>query len=469
MTTHIFPSDVTECPDGLQCTSSIPSHYKRYSHSLLAHSRAMKDSIDTVPVQTGTVTKVISDLRSVRNVAAVSSTESSVDSAVNVSTSSSQSSSSGEGLMGTPNKTNALLLLRSPNTDDIKKKKGWSSSTRQSQFQSSSQEARTSTPVKPPIEVKEEISAFIDDDYISYSPLSELPDADEEQTSRKTKKELVFHDTVRGVENQVDEDSLQLFDDYDDDELFMNMLDHSETNMEHGQQNSLNTCVKLETSLTPGSHLMYSSFTGVSDEKFKHGPFTQSEKSSTNSKFTDTELQSPQSLVLERLRERISNPAHINSLGSEATDTNISQDLFYTQTAISATQKTLSMAPRRTQTKGGPSGLKQTDIGVFFGLKPLTQSKGEEEVDSTPKETDQQARIVQANGQDAKRAGRRRRKNEVFNVSPAAEDGTAQPTQAEGGRGGRAAGWKRWNRERATDGDPKVHKCCPFYKKIPGL
>ncbi|XP_036988798.2 DNA cross-link repair 1A protein [Artibeus jamaicensis] len=30
----------TECPDGLLCTSTIPSHYRRYTHLLLAHSRA---------------------------------------------------------------------------------------------------------------------------------------------------------------------------------------------------------------------------------------------------------------------------------------------------------------------------------------------------------------------------------------------------------------------------------------------
>uniref|UniRef100_A0A5F9D3X8 DNA cross-link repair 1A n=1 Tax=Oryctolagus cuniculus TaxID=9986 RepID=A0A5F9D3X8_RABIT len=30
----------TECPDGLLCTSTIPSHYKRYTHLLLAQSRA---------------------------------------------------------------------------------------------------------------------------------------------------------------------------------------------------------------------------------------------------------------------------------------------------------------------------------------------------------------------------------------------------------------------------------------------
>lgn len=43
---HVFecldspPVSKTECPDGLLCTSTIPSHYKRYTHLLLAHSRA---------------------------------------------------------------------------------------------------------------------------------------------------------------------------------------------------------------------------------------------------------------------------------------------------------------------------------------------------------------------------------------------------------------------------------------------
>lgn len=455
MKTIIFAFDVTECPDGLQCTSSIPSHYKRYSHSQLAHSRARNDSVSTVPTKPCTV-KASSDFASVRNIAPVSSTESSVDSPMNASTFSSQSSS--PGMAGTPTKTNALLLLRSPNTEDIKKKKGWSSSTKRSQSQSSSQEARSSTPVKPQTEV-EEFSAFNDDDYISYSPLSELPGVDEEHTTQ-TNKELLFHDTVQVAG---DEDSLTLFS--DDDELLINMLDHYETNsQEHGPHDSLDTCVKSQSSLTPDD-LLASSFTGVSDGKSQRGPHSHSvEKQSA-------QLQSPQSLVLERLRERITSPAHINGLGSEATSANISQDLFSSQTPLSTTQLTLSMAPRRTQTKGGPSGLKQTDIGVFFGLKPLTQSKAEEEVDCT--EADQQgprkARIVDANnGQNTKRASRRRRKSEVSNVSSAAEDGTAQPTQTEEGRGGRAAGRKRWNRERATDGDPEVHKRCPFYKKIPG-
>ncbi|XP_068955115.1 DNA cross-link repair 1A protein [Petaurus breviceps papuanus] len=36
-------SSERECPDGLLCTSTVPSHYTRYAHFLLAHSRAGND------------------------------------------------------------------------------------------------------------------------------------------------------------------------------------------------------------------------------------------------------------------------------------------------------------------------------------------------------------------------------------------------------------------------------------------
>ncbi|XP_004579866.2 DNA cross-link repair 1A protein [Ochotona princeps] len=45
---HVFecldspPASETECPEGLLCTSTIPSHYKRYTHFLLAQSRASR-------------------------------------------------------------------------------------------------------------------------------------------------------------------------------------------------------------------------------------------------------------------------------------------------------------------------------------------------------------------------------------------------------------------------------------------
>lgn len=470
-------SNVTECPDGLQCTSSIPNHYKRYSHSLLAQSRALNDC----------TVQGVSDfsLKSVNNVAPTNDTESSVDSALNVSASSSQNSSPNDVPKGTPTQSNALLLLRSPNTEDIKKKKGWSPSIKRSQSQNSSQEARMTipTPVKALCvhnsvqtqtnEVKKELFKCNDDDYISYSPLSELPNVDEEHRMQKNDEDTLFQSTaLQEDENEVDDDSLKLFSDEDDD-LFFDVVDQYETG-----KNSLDTCEKLQTSLAPDNHL--TSSTGVSDGTFQHRAQSVGKHATTNTEGPNSQLQSPQSLVLERLRDRISNPALVNSLVSPYEDVNstfLNQELSSTQTALSITQKTPPMAPRRTQTKTGPSGLKQTDIGVFFGLKPLSEKKAEEEVKATVREADQQgprkARISETKGDDARHQGRRRRKtkapSEVSSVSPAAEDGTTRPTQTEGKRGGRAEGRKRWNRGRATDGDPKEPKRCPFYKKIPGL
>ncbi|XP_066211495.1 DNA cross-link repair 1A protein [Saccopteryx leptura] len=50
---HVFecldapPVSETECPDGLLCTSVIPSHYKRYTHLLLAQSRSGNSPISS--------------------------------------------------------------------------------------------------------------------------------------------------------------------------------------------------------------------------------------------------------------------------------------------------------------------------------------------------------------------------------------------------------------------------------------
>lgn len=469
-------SNVTECPDGFQCTSSIPNHYKRYRHSLLAQSRALNDSR----------VKTVSDLKSV-NIAPTNDTESSVDSALNVSASSSQNSSSGDVLKGTPTQSNALLLLRSPNTEDIKKKKGWSPSIKRSQSQNSSQDSRMTipSPVKALCvhnavqtnDIKAELFECNDDDDISYSPLSELPNVDEEYRMQKNNKNALFQSTaLQGDENEVDDDSLKLFSDEDDD-LFFDILDQYETgNREHGPNiNSLDSCEKLQTSLAPDNHLTTSSSTGVSIGTFHHRSQSVGKHATTNNEVPNSQLQSPQSMVLESLRDRISNPALVNSLASsyeEVNSTFLNQELSSTQTALSITQKKQSMAPRRT-----PSGLKQTDIGVFFGLKPLSEKKDEEEVKATVREADQQgprkAKISGTQGEDARHQGRRRRKtkapSEVSSVSPAAEDGMTRPTQTEGKRGGRSEGRKRWNRGRATDGDPEEPKRCPFYKKIPGL
>ncbi|XP_064000423.1 DNA cross-link repair 1A protein isoform X5 [Pogoniulus pusillus] len=67
-----------ECPNGLQCTSTIPSHYKRYSHFLLAASRAgdylVSSSADTLE-RTMTYSTVIKPSCSPSHVEKISQSE----------------------------------------------------------------------------------------------------------------------------------------------------------------------------------------------------------------------------------------------------------------------------------------------------------------------------------------------------------------------------------------------------------
>ncbi|XP_072523006.1 DNA cross-link repair 1A protein [Salminus brasiliensis] len=462
-----------ECPDGLQCSSSIPNHYKRYSHSLLAHSRAINSSDSGLDGHL--------EQKSVNNDSTISSKESSVDSAVNLSSVSSQSASPSHGSQEfhTPAVyPNALMLLRSPAPEDVKKKKGWSSSAKGSRSQSSSQEAKisSSTPIKEgdchAVQiVKQEPSALNDDDYISYSPLSELP----AETDTTCSKKKLFHSTALVREDKDNEDdSLMLFDETgSEDGLLSDVLDHFETENSRSQEDSLimestYTCDQLESLKhfegTAVDTCQFSSLVRTSEDKHL---LTDSEGNAGK-----PQLQSPGSLVLEHLREHISNSADFRSLGSACADLNSVSKMLSTQTTMPTTQnQPLSNTPRKTQTK--VSGLKQTDIGVFFGLKPLGR-KAEKEVNSVKEENLQVSSTPRKSsaGKNAKRQGRQRKKStavpEESTATAAAEEGAAQPTQTEGGRGVRAGGRKRWNRGRATDGGPAEPRRCPFYKKIPG-
>ena len=193
-----------ECPEGLQCSSTYPNHYKKFNHTLLAVSRAESDSTFLSESQQTGVRRDTC-LRSV--------SETSQDS-FTTSPHSSQS--------GTPRSklTNGLQLLRSPGPEDFKKKKGWSSSTKARKSVSASQESKTqlsSTPVKSEgggqsFEPKHPDSG----DSICYSPLSEFP-AESELGKSECRKALF---NVDAPENK-NEDSMELFSESfsSDDEL----------------------------------------------------------------------------------------------------------------------------------------------------------------------------------------------------------------------------------------------------------
>ncbi|TSK14752.1 DNA cross-link repair 1A protein [Bagarius yarrelli] len=467
-----------ECPSGLQCSSTIPNHYKRYSHSLLAHSRALNTLEDELLILNQT--EVHLDQKTINHDAIVSSKDSFSDSAVSLSQTSTPSAFPSQESRASPTLVhpNALLLLRSPGPEDVKKKKGWSPSTKGPKAHSSTQKAkiRTSTPVNAENvshdvqsrEVKELCTlGDDDDDDISYSPLSELPDKTEE---KKINKKL-FHSTALENMNEDDDhsDSLILFNDstLSDDDLVADILDQYESALRSQEEPVLKesvlfTCDQLE-SLASKEHLMSSSCAGPTDNPHQsHSPFGYS-----NDKQKDNpHLLSPQSLVLERLREHILNAAE-NSLNSLCVDVKsdfLTQEMPPTQTVLATRKQSASITPQKSQTKAGTSGLKQTDIGVFFGLKPLAEN-------TTGNEKLLKSCATGKTSGAAERQTRRRKNKEVSEETTTKEEAEKidnQPTQAEGSRRTRAWGRKRWNRTTATDGVAEVPRRCPFYKKIPG-
>nr|XP_029540312.1 DNA cross-link repair 1A protein isoform X2 [Oncorhynchus nerka] len=348
--------DRKECPDGIQCYSTILSHYQRYSHSLLAHSRATNEA-------------PCLSLELVTNGGANLSLESSQDS---------QSSSpiNRHSEATSPTKPNALLLLRSPAPEVIRKKKGWSPSTKVLKSTLQDNKTKVSTPHKDNrgsegLEggfVKAEPSASSDDE-ISYSPMSEFPQ-DIEVNGTQLKKALFPSSMLEDGENN---DSMLLFSDgvSSDNELSSNLVAHSETNEVVGSPVFSDSQVVSISSLVHSNHL----------PSFSREEHTED---NCNAFSARPPLQSPKSIVLESLRESLFSPSSNCSLHSKSldqcptyTNTELNMSLPQVPPSSQASPTQHSQATMTTR-KGKASGLKQTDIGVFFGLKPL-KDKGKEQ------------------------------------------------------------------------------------------
>ncbi|KAM8729745.1 DNA cross-link repair 1A protein [Acanthopagrus schlegelii] len=446
-----------ECPDGLQCSSTIPTHYKKFNHTLLAHSRANGDAaLLSLSQQAGTSSETsLSGLPGlINNEVDGSVLESSQDS---LSALSNPSASPHNNQTGTPpsKRTNGLLFLRSPGPEDFKKRKGWSSSLKRQKSISSSQESRaelSSAPVKAESgggACEPKIEPSPDDDFISYSPISELP-ADTEVKSSECRKALFKNDAS---ENE-SEDSTLLFS---EDELLTEFIDNLETsNVQHA---SSNTQLEAVSSGPPTNQLAASAV-----DRSDH----------TSGKAAQSSIQSPQSIVLERLREtlRSSDSLHIKNLNESSVQSEPPPLVLPSQTSIVHSSQT--MPPQKGQSKTGQaSSLKQTDIGVFFGLRPLKEK--EKEAESGPNEPNTTSVPTLGESSRQRRPRKERQRKSMADTAANSSQGTVavdnstvtRNTKGDAGKG-RNRGWRgrKWNRVNA-DGEVELPRC-PFYKKIPG-
>lgn len=434
----------TECPAGLLCTATVPNHYRNFNHTLLAQSRARGDVplIQRTTQDTDQIGPIISELN--HNGPGNNQVDQSENSALNISQDSFPSQSSLSPIKS-PKIANGLLLLRSPAPEDFKKKKGWSSSKVQKSL-SSSQETKTETLPTP---VKKDYASNIPassnvlktapspsdiDDAISYSPLSELP---AEVGPRRT-----LFDSEPGENDHGD--SIVAFSDGEDDIFveLLNNLDKDEAAVSGSQITQVLSVTSSQQSNqeTPNK----ASSTG---EKEKPGSSTSAVSSSESC------IQSPQSIVLERLR-----------------DTILNSDRLFCESSSIQPESTHSgnvplgqiMTPQKTQSKvGQSSSLKQTDIGVFFGLKPLKDKETKKEVQ------DQQPSV---NGKDKQGAKTQKGQQRKSQATARAEGSQSTVTIVENGGETKRAGAKGWRRRTTatTDGEVEKYPRCPFYKKIPG-
>ncbi|XP_028423231.1 DNA cross-link repair 1A protein isoform X3 [Perca flavescens] len=477
----MFPTTASllECPDGLRCFSTLPNHYKKFNHNLLAHSRANSDTaLLSLPQQAETSGKTdLSCLPGlINNDVDGSSLEILQDNAFSLSAISNHSVCPHSNLTGTPPSklTNGLLLLRSPGPEDFKKKKGWSSSTKRQKPISASQESRTelsSTPVKAEsgIQACEGLAncepSPDNNDAISYSPLSEFP-AETEVHSSECRKALFNNDAF---ENE-NENSMVLFSDgfSSEDELLTGFIDALETdNVQIKDPASLNTQLESVTSLPPTNQLAASAVVknraDSTSEKKAYGKSTCAVSPCKSSIHTH----SPQSIVLERLRETLlsSDSLQLRNLKDSSVQVPSSQSPIV--------QRSQTMAPQKGQIKAGQAScLKQTDIGVFFGLKPLKEKEkvaesGPNELNTNPVPT-----LGENSGLRRQRRARQRKSKADTNADASQGTGTVNTSnvvdaQGEAGKC-RTRGWRgrSWNRRNAV-GEVELPRC-PFYKKIPG-
>nr|CBN81447.1 DNA cross-link repair 1A protein [Dicentrarchus labrax] len=471
-----------ECPDGLQCSSTIPNHYKKFNHTLLAHSRANSDTaLLSLSQQAEAETSresSLSSLPGLLNEVDSSVLETSQDS---LSALSNRNASPHNSQTGTPplKLTNGLRFLRSPAPEDFKKKKGWLSSTKKSI--SASQESRTelsSTPIKTESGrkacegfTKSEPSP--DNEAISYSPLSEFPAETEVQIS-ECRKALFNNDAS---ENE-GEDSMLLFSDgfSSEDELLSQFIDNFETNtVQEKEHASSNTQLESVTSVQPTNQLAAS--TAAENKSDSTGEKEAASRSTSAISPCKSSIQSPQSIVLERLRESLlSSSLHLRNLN----DSSVQSEQPHTTSSqvpslqTSTVQRSHTMAPQKGQSKAGQAScLKQTDIGVFFGLKPLKEKEKEKQAESGPNELNTTSVPTLGENSRQRRPRRERQRKSKAVTTADTSQGTVTVdnvpnAQGEAGRG-RNRGWRggrRWNRVNA-DGEVELPRC-PFYKKIPG-
>lgn len=502
-----------ECPDGLLCSSTIPSHYKRYSHFLLAANRAgeylVNSSEDTVEMkmtcstaakpscspghaeETSENEKPSKDIKHVPNDDCAPMVQNSPQmKSLNII------SESTSFLAGVQKPQQTLQL---PQTTD--------NSCKFEFFDfASSQESETGKDlcVQKGTSQPSLLQSKVDfnDCEISYSPLSTFEES-EEETEEEEEKVKIPQSKLFKVQNMEEEDTNSVVVKTLDGLILQRKPQYE--NREIGNfiiRKNLCEEVKTEKHLDPHQGMVVSGFSFASSCKEVEQPeliscpakagTTESEDAgacaldSTYVSFTQTssllDRKHAGSLLTQKsnvLREPSSILTNTDKMTSSAIENTAHQDSLQTATekkgnfstaAVSfpspiSSKSVPSLSLATKNTKSSPAKeLKQMDIGVFFGLKPKAKEESKGETSLSEKK-----QIASSGSPNGKRPRQQKRKAEgsVEDVEAVTESSSKNGAIADV-PSGRQRRWRKRFKELPSQGEEPRKKQCPFYKKIPG-
>ncbi|NXU25699.1 DCR1A protein, partial [Thalassarche chlororhynchos] len=493
-----------ECPDGLLCTSTIPSHYKRYSHFLLAASRAgdyLVNSSANALERKVTYSTAAKPSCSPSHAEEISQNEKPSNNVKNDDcTLMIESSPQMKSLNIISESTSSFADVQKPQqTYQLTQTTDNSCKFEFYDF-ASSQESGTGEDLCSQKDTSQpsllQSKADFSDCEISYSPLSTFEES-EEETEKEEKKVKMSQNKLFQVQNSEGKESNSVvFKTFDG--LFL----QQKPQYEHTKMGNFvikkNHCEEVNT-LNHLDHTSGSSFP-FNCKEVEQPQLISSAAKTSNTESEDTgacaldsaymsstgtssllvregagSLLTQKSNVLRDPSNILTNTDKMTANAIEETarqeslqsvvekEGNLNTAAVCFPSPISKTVSSLSLASMNAKSSSAKE-LKQMDIGVFFGLKPKVkeESKGETRLS----EGKQISSSVTPNG---KRPRQQKRKAEgsVEDVEAVIESSSKNGAFADVSSGGQRR-WRKKSKELPTTGEGTRKKHCPFYKKIPG-
>ncbi|XP_040463574.1 DNA cross-link repair 1A protein [Falco naumanni] len=516
-----------ECPDGLLCNSTIPSHYKRYSHFLLAASRAgdyLVNSSANALESKMTCSTAAKPSCSPSHLVEISQNEkssSTVKNSLNDCTLMVQCSPQMKALNISESTSSFVDVQKSQQTFQLTQTTDNSCKFEFYDF-ASSQESERGEDLCSQKDTNQpsllQSKADFSDCEISYSPLSTFEES-EGETEEEEKKVKISQNKLFKVWNSEDEESNSVVFKTFDGLLLQQKPQHEHTKMgsfitEKKHCEEVNTLNHLDHSIKPVTQSHVSTKSCVDNQHQQEAvangssfPFNceevkQAELISSAAKagnigsedtaacalesvcvsFTETSsllVREDAGSLLTQKCNVLKDPSNILTNTGETTanatalqeslqsvvekEGNLNTAAVCFPSPISKTVPSRSLGSMNAKSSPAKE-LKQMDIGVFFGLKPKV--KEESKGETCLSEGKQIPSSVTPNGKRPKQQ-KRKAEGSVEDVEAVTESSSKSGAFADISSGGRQR-WRKKLKELSPTGEGTRKKHCPFYKKIPG-